>query len=82
MVREIARISSFHAYSIMTGSPQYLTILLIAKTTCVKVIIKRSLLGAPFENLLSLPCHSLHRFKEENYQEELKENPIMPSISF
>ena len=68
MFREIARISSFHAYSIMTGSPQYLTILLIAKTTCAKVIIRRPLLGASFEDfeenfrpLSEAECHAVKK---------------------
>ena len=74
MVLEIVRISSFHTYSIMTGSPQYLTILLIAKTFCVKVISdKEAIIRSIVWRFASLPCHSLHRFKEDNYQEELNE---------
>ena len=68
MVLDTARISSFHAYSIMTGSPQYLTILLIAKRTCVIVIIRRPLLGAPFEDfeenfrpLSEAECHAVKK---------------------
>ena len=72
MVQEIAKISLFHAYSIMTGSPQYLTILLIAKKNCVKVIIRRPLLGTPFEDLL--PCTVSHNTDSRTkiYQKELK----------
>ena len=81
MVREIAKTSSFHAYSIMTGSPQYLTILLIAKTTCVKVMIRRPLLGAPFEDLL--PCPSLTtQIQGRELPRGILKNTIMPVISF
>ena len=52
-------------------SYQYLTILLIAKTTYVKVIIKRSLLGAPFEESFptlsfAKPADSMKRSSKKN----------------